>query len=111
MARAPIVLLLLVAAAAIPAYADGDPVNGEALARKNCTGCHEVGPDAGPAAKGRPPSFKSVADDPAVTDLALHVFLKTPHAKMPDLMLGRAEMDDLCSYILSLRGNAKGRAY
>jgi hypothetical protein len=44
-----------------------------------------------------------VADDPAVTALALRSFLQTPHFDMPNIMLSPAETDDIISYILTLR--------
>jgi hypothetical protein len=38
-----------------------------------------------------------------VTETSLRVFLRTPHTRMPDFILSRAETDDVISYILSLR--------
>jgi hypothetical protein len=38
--------------------------------------------------------------------LSLRVFLRTPHATMPDLMLTPDETDDIISYILTLMLNA-----
>jgi hypothetical protein len=38
-----------------------------------------------------------------VTPMGLRVFLQTPHSRMPDLHLTRAEADDLIAYIVSLR--------
>ncbi len=49
------------------------------------------------------PSFQEVADDPAVTEVSLRVFLRTPHDDMPDYMLTPSETDDVISYILSLK--------
>jgi mono/diheme cytochrome c family protein len=50
------------------------------------------------------PSFLEVAAHPATTALSLRVFLQTPHATMPNLMLTPEETDDVISYILTLRG-------
>ena len=81
----------------------GDPVAGRALVESWCTACHEIEPGfRGPGALNAP-AFQDVADDPAVTVLALRVFLRTPHADMPNVMLGPAETDNVISYILSLR--------
>ena len=38
-----------------------------------------------------------------MTDAALRAFLSHPHGAMPDLVLTRAEIDDLIEYIRSQR--------
>ena len=40
---------------------------------------------------------------PSTTADALNVFLLTPHATMPDLILSPSDRGDLIAYILSLR--------
>jgi len=40
---------------------------------------------------------------PSTTQASLGVFLQTPHASMPSLILSVAERNDLIAYILSLR--------
>ena len=93
-------------AAAIPALAQtypGDPVAGGNFARKLCATCHFVeAEDLGLSWSGAP-AFQEVADDPAVTEVSLRVFLRTPHEDMPDYMLTPAETDDVIAYILSLK--------
>jgi mono/diheme cytochrome c family protein len=81
----------------------GDTVAGEKLARKVCASCHIVSdqPVADPGFGA--PSFLEVTADPAVTEMSLRVFLQTPHANMPDLILSPEEIDDVISYLLSLR--------
>jgi hypothetical protein len=49
------------------------------------------------------PSFSAIAHMNDVTPMGLRVFLQTPHSRMPDLHLTRAEADDLIAYIVSLR--------
>jgi mono/diheme cytochrome c family protein len=87
-----------------------------------CVECHAVAPgDREPSAVAilRPekldefvivetPAFQAAADDPAVTEVALRVFLQTPHANMPDLRLTPAQTDDVIAYILSLKGDRPG---
>ncbi len=82
----------------------GDAVAGHDLATRECSVCHIVGPDAvgGNLFVGAP-TFMEVAADPAVTELALRVFLQSPHETMPSLILAESEIDDLARYILSLR--------
>jgi mono/diheme cytochrome c family protein len=81
----------------------GDPAAGLQLARDVCAECHEV-------ERGNPgmsllgaPSFQEVAERPAVTALGLRVFLRTPHAAMPDLILDDDQTEDIIAYILSLQ--------
>ncbi len=92
--------------AVVPALAQtypGDPVAGGNFARKVCAVCHFVeAEDLGLSWTGAP-SFQEVADDPAVTEVSLRVFLRTPHEDMPNFMLTPSETDDVISYILSLK--------
>lgn len=98
-----LVLGLLVAAAPAHAQVYGDPGAGLKLALQDCAQCHIVaGRQAGPIPVGVP-TFAAVARMPSTTALSLRAFLQTPHPPMPDLTLTRREMDDVISYILSLR--------
>ncbi len=98
--------LLAAAPVTVPAGAQmppGDVEAGQSLARQWCSSCHVI-------SRGEPrrvieavPSFPSIADNPAVTEMRLRVFLQTPHERMPNLMLSRAQIDDVISYILSMK--------
>jgi hypothetical protein len=44
-----------------------------------------------------------VAAEPSMTEYALRAFLKTPHPTMPNIMMKPDDMDDVVSYILSLK--------
>jgi hypothetical protein len=44
-----------------------------------------------------------VAAEPAMTEYALRAFLKTSHPTMPNIMMKSDDMDDIVSYILSLK--------
>lgn len=50
------------------------------------------------------PSFEAIAAMPSISELAIKVFLQTPHASMPNIMLTQAEVNALAAYTLSLRG-------
>lgn len=92
--------LLLVLAT--PGAHAADLADGKTLAEKWCSHCHLTGPGqkrAGDAA----PTFTSIARMPSTTEMSLKAFLQTPHVRMPDYQLTRAEIDDLTAYILSLR--------
>jgi cytochrome c len=92
--------------AAVPASAQpypGDPEAGRVFAINTCSSCHVVAARQAQPSTDAVPTFATIARDPATTETRLRVFLQTPHARMPDLILSRAETDDLISYILSLR--------
>ena len=94
------------AGAAPPALAQqsaGDPAAGRRVAEVWCANCHVIGPGASGPASDVVPSFPSVAQRASTTDMSLRVFLRTPHANMPDFQLSRAELDDIVAYILSLK--------
>ena len=97
--------LLLAAAAATSSNAQdlGDVATGHKLAETWCGSCHLVGAPHGTVVSNGAPTFTAIAADKSVTVLSLRAFLQTPHARMPDLHLTREEVDDLASYILSLR--------
>lgn len=82
----------------------GDAEAGHTLAVTVCDACHEVEKGARGGTLPDPPGFQRLADNPAMTALALRVFLRTPHRDMPDLILSDAECDDVIAYILGLRG-------
>jgi len=80
----------------------GDPEAGARLAREVCAACHVVSDDQ-MIDPGIGPWFIDVAQHPATTALSLRVFLQTPHADMPDLILTPKETDDIIAYILTLK--------
>jgi cytochrome c len=93
-------LLLLTAVGALAARADVS--KGAQIARQWCANCHVI--DAKPAdtVPQGPPSFPSIAHSGLTAD-QLRAFLSHPHGAMPDLALTRAEIDDLISYIETLK--------
>jgi cytochrome c len=77
---------------------------GAAFAREVCTPCHVVSTDQlSPRRFVIGPDFKDVASTFGMTPTALHVFLTTPHPKMPNLILTPQESADVIAYILTLR--------
>lgn len=81
----------------------GDVDEGHAYAREVCAACHQVERLGKSVKTGGPPAFQEVANDPAITELSLRVFLRTPHENMPNLRLEQDETDDIIAYILSLK--------
>jgi len=82
--------------------ARADKSTGKVLAEQRCSQCHGVkrGEKSPYVAV---PSFTDVADEPSLTEYTLRVFLKTPHSTMPNLIIKPDEMDDIVSYIVSLK--------
>jgi hypothetical protein len=75
---------------------------------QKCDVCHIVAPDQEirPLVSHYAPSFYDIANKPGTTAESLETFLAKPHAFeiMPYPDLSAAQVTDLVSYILSLRG-------
>jgi mono/diheme cytochrome c family protein len=97
-------ILLLGATPVTASDLPGDPAAGAELARDVCATCHVVSARQAVDPRVGAPSFFEVAEHPSTTALSLRVFLRTPHATMPDLILTPEETDDIISYILTLKG-------
>lgn len=96
-------VLLLLPTMAYAQQLPGDTASGRNLALRICSDCHVVAKEqARPATDGAPP-FAAVARQPSTTALSLRVFLQSSHRNMPNLILSPREIDDLLSYVLSLR--------
>ncbi len=94
---------LVWAGAATAQALPGDPEAGGKLAREVCVVCHIVSEDQLDDPGVGAPTFFEVVAHPSVTALSLRVFLRTPHSRMPNLMLTPDETDDIISYLLTLR--------
>lgn len=77
--------------------------DGHAFALEVCSECHVVAPGQETPATDAVPTFHNIAQNPAVTEMSLRVFLQTPHAQMPNFILSRIQTDNVISYILSLK--------
>jgi mono/diheme cytochrome c family protein len=83
--------------------AEADARRGERFSERWCSQCHGVrqGQES-PYAKA--PSFSDLAASPATTRDSLSISLRTtPHWTMPKIKLKSADINDVVSYILSLR--------
>jgi mono/diheme cytochrome c family protein len=97
------VLTATAALAQAPRELPGDPANGRAIASRGCAQCHVISENQGRSAADGVPTFGALARDPSMTLQRLQGFMQAPHPPMPDLALSRREIDDIASYILSLR--------
>lgn len=82
--------------------AKADARRGRALTEQWCSQCHAVSPNQ---AAGDPaaPDFADIAAEPSATAYALRVFLRTPHATMPNFIVDAGDIDDIVGYIVSLK--------
>ena len=81
----------------------GDANKGEALAQSVCAQCHAVGKGEMNSPNPKAPTFTTVASTRGMTEMALRVWLQSPHPTMPSLMLDADAKDDVIAYILSLK--------
>jgi cytochrome c2 len=80
----------------------GDPQKGHTYARMVCAECHAVEKGQAQSPNPKAPSFSTVAATSGMTELALRVWLQTPHPTMPNLLLKASDRDDLVAYVRSL---------
>jgi mono/diheme cytochrome c family protein len=95
-----LIVAALGAFATQPAQA-GDPMAGEVLAEVWCASCHSVGPDN--IASDAAPSFYTVMNVQQRSTDFLRGWLVNPHGAMPDPNLTRGEIDDIVSYMETIR--------
>jgi mono/diheme cytochrome c family protein len=88
--------------ASVPAFA-ADPGNGERLARRWCEPCHVVSQTHAGSGTDQAPPFPTIAKRPNFDAGQVALFLLSPHPKMPDMNLTRAEAADLAAYIATLK--------
>ncbi len=84
-----------------PAVA-GDPAAGKEIATRICSKCHAVGPEgASPNPAALP--FRALAANSVINDSTFRQLWRAPHSAMTDIKLDDRQLDDLVSYVLSLR--------
>jgi mono/diheme cytochrome c family protein len=80
----------------------GHAERGGILARTWCAHCHIVEENQEQASDSAP-AFAEVANNPSKSTLSITVWLNDPHPPMPNLSLSQDEIDDLVTYIKSLK--------
>lgn len=78
-----------------------DPMAGEVLAEVWCASCHNVGPED--VASDAAPSFYTIVNVEKRSANFLASWLVNPHGAMPDPNLSRSEIEDIVSYMETLR--------
>lgn len=82
----------------------GDVAAGQILAERVCSECHDVrSRNAAAFSPTAAPTFYLVANGKTTTAIGLSVFLQTPHANMPSIILAEDQRRDVISYILGFR--------
>ena len=102
MKSASTIALTAIALIASGTTVTADTKHGEQLARRWCVDCHVVAPNQR-RPTGEAPPFAAIANKPDFSAERLAFFLLTPHPKMPNMSLTRAEAIDLALYIASLK--------
>jgi len=94
-------LAAAVAALALQPARAADQMAGEVLAEVWCAACHSIGPDD--VASDAAPSFYAIMNIQQRSAEFLRGWLFNPHGAMPDPNLSRSEIDDIVSYMETLR--------
>lgn len=81
----------------------GDAETGRQIFERWCTSCHASAGST--SVRDTAPSLATIVKKPALSPDALKRWLANPHPPMPNLTLGRLEIDNLVAYIESLRPN------
>jgi mono/diheme cytochrome c family protein len=76
---------------------------GRSLAMRSCSACHVVSERPQQPAVDGVPSFAQIARNPDTTPDGLRTFIQAPHPPMPNFSLSRKQVDEVASYIMSLR--------
>jgi mono/diheme cytochrome c family protein len=79
-----------------------DPSIGRRLAETVCGECHQIDAASPPGSNPAAPSFVDISRMPSMTQLAIKVFLRSPHPHMPDIILSPEEVDSVAAYIVGL---------
>jgi mono/diheme cytochrome c family protein len=99
-AAAVLVLMPLTSAEAGEPEAVG---RGRILAERWCSDCHAVHAGDLASRNRAAPRFADVAASEAGSEVVLRAFFKNEHEKMPAIRLDAQQIEDVVSYILSLR--------
>lgn len=81
----------------------GSAEEGQAIARRWCSSCHDIGSGEKPSVSDAVPTFDFVARRKDLSRAQLEAWIGNPHPPMPNLSLTRNEIDNLVAYIESLR--------
>ena len=100
-----VIALLLHGSFAFAARAQepGDPARGHTYAERHCAQCHGILPTERISPRSGLATFKTIAETPGMTGIAISVWLRTPHDLMPNLFIEADDRANVIAYIISLR--------
>ena len=75
---------------------------GLAYAEQQCASCHTVSAGLDFSPNLAAPTFEEIANTPGMSRLVFGIFLQTPHATMPNLIIEEDQVDALWAYIATL---------
>jgi mono/diheme cytochrome c family protein len=93
--------LAFLLATGVAAAEAGDVTNGRAIAERWCSNCHQT--DSRRVAQDFAPPLRVVAGRSYATEKWLKSWIADPHPPMPNLNLTQAQIDDVVSYLKTLR--------
>ena len=93
-------LVAMTMVASQTAFADGDVMEGERIAKDWCSSCHEVG--SGPNSDTSAPSFATVANTRLLSVDYLDAWLINPKPPMHTFKLSRPMVSNLVAYMRTL---------
>lgn len=99
--RAALMAGMVVLLSAQGISATGDAARGREIAATWCSTCHQIGPSF--PAHGPGPPFETIAHDMRYSVRYIKDWVTYPHATMPNFRFSQRVLDDLVSYIHSLR--------
>jgi mono/diheme cytochrome c family protein len=73
------------------------------LAKAVCAGCHAVEKYSPPSRDPAAPRFEDIANSGITAGGISKALQTTPHRRMPNFRMNRGVLDDLVTYILSLK--------
>ena len=104
MARSIAVMTSLVASSYSSAQQTDRAKRGLFVAKQVCAQCHVVEKRSRRSPDAAAPRFENIANSPGMSATAISVALQTTsHRTMPNVRMNRDQLDDLVTYILSLK--------
>lgn len=101
------IIILAASAFVSTAMAAPDAAAGRKFAQVECGGCHVVVDKSKkappPREQGAAPHFRTIANDPNMTDDKIRETLRLPHGNMANLLISERDTLNVIAYISSLR--------
>jgi len=110
MERAMVCWIALMASllAGSQAQAQNQARRGLFVAKQVCAQCHAVERRSRRSTNAAAPRFEDIANSPGTTATTISVALQTTsHRTMPNVRMNRDELNNLVTYILSLKGTKR----